>query len=148
MWLDRRRLLHNPLRHPRTGAALGLAIMLLLTLAGHHLLMPNEGIAAGLPAPRPAVASAPHAHCDGAATTCGPHASSALTSPASDPGGETCGPLTPWKAPGWDGGERLDRAAPVIAAPVFVSDTCPMPGEPAHLDPPDVRRAFLQVYLN
>jgi hypothetical protein len=148
MWPHWHAPFHNRLRHLRPGAALGLAIILLLTMGGHTLMVAGEGGDGVFHTPRRAAASTSHNHCAREAGRCGPHAPPELSNPANAPVLERCGPLTPWKSAGGDGGERQDRVAPAIVVSDLAIETWPMPGEPAHLDPPDVRRAFLQVYLN
>lgn len=122
-----------------------LLIAFALSLLVHTLLMSSEQVHG---APMSDRDGALHDHCPTEASACIPHATIALDDPATAPRTDACGPLTPWKTSGGDGGERLERAAAPIVTFAGMIHTCPIPDDPPHRDPPDVRRAFLQVYLN
>lgn len=140
MWLAH---LHDPPGH-RPARTFIVLFTLLLALAGHHVPVAGEATSGSIPGPRTTEGSAPRLPCGDCVSPTAHEGSHVVAAT----GTEACAPLTPWKSSGGDGGVRMDRAEPVIVAPMLATTTGPMPAGPAHVDPPEVRRAFLQVYLN
>jgi len=126
---------------------LGVLTALTLALVAHALLMAsNQGrhspavINGALIA---ALMAHPH-HTDPGPADLDPDLA---TTPDQDRGA-TCGAIAPWVGTGDAAGKRLDLGMPLAVEASAISGAGPTPHARTQLDPPDVRRAFLQVYRN
>ena len=128
---------------------LPIAILLLMTLGGHHLAMASDHVHAASTSPQGVAVAAPHVHSHHARPD--PAGLAAVVDLATGPlsgNVNACSPLAPWLPAGGDSGKALDSGASLSSVLIAGAGAGPPPHERTQVDAPDVRRAFLQVYLN